>query len=44
MVGLMSSMNQNYVHLISEGLEVEEFLQQAGPFADTVYAHGKDDL
>ena len=37
LVGFMSAHNQNYVHLISEGLELEEMLQDVGPFAATVY-------
>ena len=32
------------VHLINEGLELEEFLQQVGPFKDTVYKTAKDEI
>jgi len=38
MVGIMSAFNMNYIHLISNGLELEPMLQGVGPFADTVYA------
>ena len=44
LVGLMSAMNMNYIHLISNGLELEPMLQQVGPFADTVYAKGDGEL
>jgi hypothetical protein len=36
-VGVMNAVDMNYVHLISQGLELEEFLQKVGPFAKTVY-------
>ncbi|GMH82720.1 hypothetical protein TrST_g3592 [Triparma strigata] len=36
-VGQMTAMNQLYVHLISEGIDVEDFLKAHGPFAKTVY-------
>lgn len=37
LAGAMSAFNQNYVHLVSEGMEVEAMLKGAGPFKDTVY-------
>jgi AhpD family alkylhydroperoxidase len=36
-VGQMSALNMLYIHLISEGVDVEDFLQGAGPFKKTVY-------
>ena len=36
-VGQMTAFNQMYVHLISEGIDVEDFLKAHGPFAKTVY-------
>ena len=36
-VGQMSALNMLYIHLISEGVDVEDFLQGAGPFKETVY-------
>jgi len=44
LVGFMSAMNMNYIHLISNGLELEPMLQQSGPFADTVYAKEDGEL
>ena len=41
--GFMAANNQNYVHLISEGLELEKFLQDIGPFKHTVY-NAKEEL
>ena len=38
LVGFMSAHNMNYVHLISQGLELEPMLQEVGPFAKTIYA------
>merc|ERR1711998_650965 len=35
--GTMTAHNFLNVHLISEGVEVEPFLQDAGPFENTVY-------
>jgi len=43
LVGMMSAHNQNYIYILSEGLELEPFLQDVGPFADTVYKK-KDEL
>ncbi len=43
-VGQMSAFNQVYIHLISEGLELEPMLQQAGPFVGTVYPVQKDEV
>jgi AhpD family alkylhydroperoxidase len=40
-VGQISALNELYVHLISEGVEVEDFLKASGPFKGTVY---KDEL
>jgi AhpD family alkylhydroperoxidase len=37
LAGTMSAFNQNYVHLVSEGLEMEDMLKGAGPFKETVY-------
>ena len=42
LVALMTAFNQNYVHLISEGAELEEMLHPHGPFVDTVYKSEKD--
>ena len=42
LVALMSAFNQNYIHLISEGAELEDMLHPHGPFADTVYKSEKD--
>ena len=42
--GFISAHNQNYIHLINEGLELEEFLQQVGPFKDTLYKKSKTEL
>jgi len=44
LAAFMSAHNQNYIHLISEGLELEGFLQQVGPFAGTVYPKVKDEV
>ena len=41
--GFMSANNMMYIHMINNGQEIEEFLQNVGPFKDTVYS-GKDDL
>ena len=41
LVGIMAAMNMNWIHIISEGLELEPMLQQVGPFADTVYGCAK---
>ena len=38
----MHAANLVNVHLISEGVEVEGFLQEIGPFKDTVYAAKKE--
>ena len=40
--GFMSANNANYIHMIANGLELEEMLQGAGPFKDTVYASKKE--
>jgi len=37
-VAQMSSNNMVYICMISDGLEIEDFLHPAGPFASTVYA------
>lgn len=42
LVGMMSAFNMNYIHLISNGLELEPMLHEVGPFADTVYASKKE--
>ena len=44
LVGFMSAFNFNYIHLVSNGLEMEEMLQVVGPFADTVYSNVKSEL
>jgi AhpD family alkylhydroperoxidase len=36
-VGQMSALNMLYIHMISEGVTVEDFLKAAGPFKNTVY-------
>ena len=41
LVAAMSAFNQNYIHLISNGLEIEPMLQNVGPFKDTVYKDNK---
>ena len=41
---LCGSIPRSAVHLINEGLELEEFLQQVGPFKDTVYKTAKDEI
>ena len=39
--GIMAAMNSVYISMIADGLELEDFLQMAGPFQDTVYAKAK---
>ena len=36
--GVMNSLNMVYIHMISNGVHVEDFLKQVGPFKDSVYA------
>ena len=43
-VGFMSANNMAYIHMIANGMEVEDFLQKAGPFKHTVYAGDKAEL
>jgi len=35
--GLMGAFNQNFVHLLSEGAELEDMIKPFSPFAGTVY-------
>ena len=35
--GLMGAFNQNFVHLLSEGAELEDMIKPFSPFAATVY-------
>lgn len=42
--GVMNSLNMVYIHMISNGVDVEDFLKQAGPFKDSVYADLKTEL
>ena len=41
--GFMSANNMIYIHMINNGQDLEEFLQNVGPFKDTVYS-GKGEL
>lgn len=42
--GFMAANNAAYIHMIGNGMELEGFLQQAGPFAGTVYPVIKEEL
>merc|ERR1712146_65816 len=44
LAGQMSAFNMLYVHLINEGVAVEDMLKEVGPFKNTVYASAKKEL